>query len=260
MLTNAKLIPLLVWYEIKGYAHYPMEAFAGIISVVVGFVTFLIFWVAVAHYGSGNVDVQRIVSYFLITNGLGVLMMYNLKMSSMLSDLVRTGGLNQILIKPISPALYVYALSRGDAALFFSTSLLTMVIGIIVRPAGGTIEPLKLIVALLSGLAISTSLNFMIATFSFYTNGGKDIKNTVLHGIRFLRGDLIPFYLLQTTARSILTLLPFAATAFVPASLIQGQSISWTVILAHVVSSFAFVMAARAFWKIGIKRYEAVGI
>ncbi len=180
---------------------------------------------------------------------------------------IREGRLSMFLVKPISYLKYVFINELGRSFLSTVISITTQIIVIMffLDKIYFNTDPAYIALILLMiflAFIIEFQLSFLIGTIAFWTDEVNGLQLTIERVKRFFSGGYFPLSLLPASVVSIAVLLPFGYSFFYPASLYlkkldlkQGVKgilvqIAWILILSVVI---------RIVWKLGLKRYEAVG-
>jgi ABC-2 type transport system permease protein len=170
-------------------------------------------------------------------------------------DSVRKGTLDFVLTKPEDAQLLV---SVQRMSLW---SLIDVAIGLAVvlfartrlETSVGWPELGALIVALGAGMVIVYSFYLILATCAFWFI---KIENILVIFQSMYRAGLWPVGIYPPMLRYVLTfLVPVAFAVTVPAEAAVGRLTPQTLFLAMALALF-FFMAARAFWRIGIRHYS----
>ncbi len=249
------------WLEAQRFRTYPWEVFFGVISRLGETLLYIIFWVLVSRYAlSGDIDTRQIVSFYLIASGITPFFYLGYGIGSMTIRLIKSGELNQVLIKPINPILYPWAIRTGRNAVNLSIGALQVLVGVAI--AGGIAgHSLPYLVPILfNTLLINASFNIMIGTVGFYTVEAMGIKNSFELTAGLLRGSLIPLFLMPASVAAGLQLSPFPASQYHLARLLQGYPPEWKYVVIGSVWAVGLVVLAVKFWHRGLEKYEATGI
>lgn len=178
-----------------------------------------------------------------------------------LMEMIRSGGLSNYLLRPVSPVEFVYI--RGVAEKLFVAGI-CLVVGMIASFFVG-LNPLHLLGAMvlaLLGNIIHYQLGAMIATLAFLWEEAYAIlmvKNMV---VQILSGELIPLNLFPQHLQWIWKSTPFYLYVYGPTQFALGR---WSVaefgnaVLIACAWIVFFTVGIKVTWKIGIKRYLSLG-
>ncbi len=178
-----------------------------------------------------------------------------------LMEMIRSGGLSNYLLRPVSPVEFVYI--RGVAEKLFVAGI-CLVIGMIASFAVG-LNPLHLLGAMilaLLGNIIHYQLGAMIATLAFLWEEAYAIlmvKNMV---VQILSGELIPLNLFPANMQWVWKMTPFYLYVYGPTQFALGR---WNLtefgnaILIACAWIVFFTVGIKVTWKFGIKRYLSLG-
>lgn len=261
-LSKLKLLLSMCWFEAQRFKAFPLEIVASIFARVAETSLFITFWLLVGKYSSsGNIDPRDVISYYMIITGLTPFFYLGFGIASQTIKLIKTGELNQILVKPVNPIFYPWAIRTGRNLISLIFGLIQVVIGIII--AGGiSVDALPyLIPVLINTLILNGAFNIILGTCGFYLTDANGVKNAFLHLAVLCRGELIPLFLMPVSVATFLQFTPFPASQYHLAILLQGNRLpEWGFVLIGSLWAAVLLFAAVRFWKHGLKKYEAVGI
>lgn len=222
---------------------------------------FITFWLLVSKYSlTGSINTRQIISFYLISSGMTPFFYQGFGIGSMTIKLIKSGELNQILIKPINPILYPWAIRTGRNAVNLTVGLTEVIIGIVVMGGLSTKVLPYLPFVLLNTLLINEAFNIFIGTIGFYTIEALGIKSSAEMLASFFRGSYVPLFLMPTALASFLQYTPFPASQYHLARLLQGQTPPFHFMLLGTVWAVVLITLAVQGWHRGLEKYEAVGI
>lgn len=252
----------MCWFEAQRFKAYPFEIASGIFSRVAEVFLYGAFWVVVGQFSPpGAINAQDIVGYYLIITGLTPFFYSGFGIAGMTVDMIRTGELSQTLIRPISPIVTPWAMRTGRNLINLSFGLLQVVVGIFVSGGLRSQALPFLIPVLLNTAALNASFNILIGAVGFFTTDGRNAKNAFLHLATFLRGEKMPIYLMEPHFAHILMLTPFPASLYHLAILFHGNYLpEWGDVAIGSLWAAALLFVSIKVWKLGLRKYEAIGI
>lgn len=262
MLRKISLWFAMCWFEAQRFRAYPLEVAAGIFSRVIEVVLYGAFWVIVGQFAPpGTIDARDILGYYMIITGLTPFFYSGFGIAGMMVDMIHTGALNQTLIRPISPILSPWAMRTGRNLINLAFGLLQIIIGIILS-GGLRLDALPfLLPVLFNTAALNAAFNIMLGSAGFFLTDGRNFKNAFLHAASFLRGERMPIYLMDPNFAHLLMLTPFPASMYHLAILFHGNQLPlWSDVLIGMAWSVVLLYGSIKIWKIGLRKYEAVGI
>lgn len=261
MSSRIKLWFHMCLFEAGRFRAYPHEIVAGIFSRLAEVALFGSFWLVVSHTTGAGIDALDIIGYYLIITGLTPFFYSGFGIGGMTVDMIKSGELNQSLIRPISPILHPWAIRTGRNAINLAFGLAQIAVGMIMT---GGIKPEALpmlLPVLFNTAALNASFNIFLGAMGFYLTDGRNFKNAFLHFATFFRGDRMPIYLMEPGFASLLMLTPFPASIYHLTTLLHGAHMpSWGDVLIGSVWAIILLVASVNIWKLGLRRYEAVGI
>ncbi len=261
-LSQLSILWEMCLFEAARYKAFPWEVAASLVSRITSTALFVIFWLVVANYSSDtSLDASQLVSYYLITIGIVPLFFTNYGISTDIIRSIKLGSLNQVLIKPINPLLYPWAVRFGKGFIGICFGLIAGFIGVVI--AGGmSVDSLPmLVVALVNTALINFGLNVLIGSIGFYLIEGQGIKNAAIHVSRLARGELVPLFLMPAGLASALQFTPFPAGQYHLVIILQGGvTPSWSQLLIGSAWGIFLAAAAKLVWARSLRKYEAVGL
>ncbi len=240
---------------------YPLETAALIIRrlFVVGLL--LLFWSLVAR--QNRIEGLQIVPYILIATGAQYLSVgQNFRQAQDISDEIKYGQLNNLLVRPVDELLYSFAAYIGKNVLEFVFSAMNIIIGLWLVQG---VDPRRLglfVVSLGSAFCIGYSLNILVASAAFWMTETTYFRLSCYFVLRVLSGLFLPLTFFSGLAAVILQHLPFAQVAFVPSYVITGDDLgkAATLVAFGWLQVPLMLWLARHIWQKGLSRYGAVGI
>lgn len=180
---------------------------------------------------------------------------------------IKEGGLAKYLVKPISYFKYNFMSYLGEKSAIILSSVIIIIalqIGINVwgRSAFDIGQLFLFFLSLTFGLILNFIIFYGICSMGFWmidANGA--IFITTLIGT-IISGGIFPLDIFSKEIQFILHLLPFPYTSYFPVSILCG-TITWQKIIEGFALQIIWIgltlMISKALWKIGTKRYVAVG-
>jgi len=179
---------------------------------------------------------------------------------------IRTGSLSVKLLKPIDPFHYLLTNELGWKV------FILVVMGPLVALAAWlspeidyplTAESLLAVAAsAVTGFALNLMMSTSFAMMSFWSTQTKNFYQLVFGLGQFLSGWIAPLALFPDTIRHVATLTPFRYTLSFPLEILMGRLSGSEIALGFAVTAIwliSFTIVYRVFWRLGVKRYEAVG-
>jgi len=210
---------------------------------------------------------QEMMTYILIGWLLSMLM-DNYGFENIISDHIEKGQLSNFLSKPISYIKYLITLSVGRCSFTISIAFATnMFLLLLFRHhfiwSKEILVWIILAAMILIGYFIKLFLSILVGFTSFWTVDNHGVFYSINTLAKFMSGYYFPINILPAAFLSFSLALPFVYTFYFPAQLYLGKisihqgliglgiEILWLVIL---------FLAIKVVWKIGIRKYESVGI
>lgn len=223
-----------------------------------------------AIYAAGTTTIRgftlnEMITYVLIGNVFAAAVRNFLP--GYISRQIESGALSMFLVRPISFIKYIFLNELGRAFLSTVLSVLTQIVVVlffldrVVTNSSPTMWALVLIMVFFA-LIIELLLGFLIGTIAFWTDETDGLHSMIDRVKRFFSGGYFPLALLPASLATVSFYLPFQYSFYAPAMLYMGKlSISEGVIglLVQLVWIALLAIAVGVVWKMGLKRYEAVG-
>ncbi len=261
MSSRIKLWFYMCLFEAGRFKAYPHEIAAGLFARLAEIALYGSFWIVVSQLSNAGIDARDILGYYLIITGLMPFFYAGFGIGGLTNDMIKSGELNQSLIRPISPIIHPWAMRTGRNAINIAFGVLQIIVGIIMT---GGLKPEilpMLLPVILNTAALNASFNIFLGAMGFYLTDGRHFKNAFLHFATFLRGDRMPIYLMEPGFAHLLMLTPFPASMYHLTMLLHGSHLpSWGDILIGSVWAITLLFVSVRLWKFGLRRYEAVGI
>ena len=263
MLTkNIKLLVKMTIFEAKRFKIFPTEVIGTILARLVRLIFLATFWLMVAKYsGDSNISPIQIISYYLIISGITGFFYTQMGIAYQLIRMIRSGELNQALVKPISPIIAPWSQRAGRNFINLIWGGSEVIIGIILAGSMHWHSSYMLPIVLFNTFVINICLNIIIGSAGFYFIEASGIRNAFLHICNLFGGVLIPLFLMPVAVSNAFQFTPFPAAQYHLTILLQGiVSPSPFFITVGFIWAIVLIFAARWFWRISIRRYEGVGI
>ena len=227
-----------------------------------GFLLYL--WIAV--YGSGgkigDYSFQELFTYYILQ-----LIIYQVAATFISWEIIqeiKDGYFSQYLLKPISYFKLQFAgnLSFKAAEIVFSISGLILVILAVQKYLLPPISLLTLfhtIVLTAFSAILSFLLEFIVGITAFWIVNAYNLRMLVSVFNRFFSGSLIPLVLLPGPLIAVSQFLPFPFLSYVPVQVYLGKADAVNAYFGMFFWILLMTVFAHYLFKLGVKRYEAVG-
>lgn len=178
------------------------------------------------------------------------------------------GTLSNFLVKPLSYVKYVITVGLGRIIIALLVVLFSGFLVMYFFQQGLLLTPkIENVLLLTAMLVVTFFINLMLAIIigfiAFWTTEISGIQYSIKMSIKLLSGVYFPINLLPAFLAKISLISPFAYTIYIPVQLYLGKisfaeglqglaiEILWLVILYGII---------KVVWRLGIRRYESVGI
>jgi ABC-2 type transport system permease protein len=257
------MLPAMLRVGFASMAAYRAEVFIWILTTTMPVIMYEM-WSTVAREGPiGRFDAATFASYFLST--LVVRQLSSAWVVWELNELIRSGGLSMVLLRPAHPLVYMAAENLG-AVPFRILVLAPLVALALVFIPGVHFDLTPARVALFAWtLALSWILTFlvqsMIGLIALYSQQSLSFQEAWFGLWAILGGYLVPLELMPAI-KGFAAWLPFRSMGSLPTEIILGH-LSGAALTQALGIQMLWVMAAvigiRMSWTKAMRRYEAYG-
>ncbi len=260
-LRGLKLWWSMCLFEALRFRVFPLEIVASLASRIIEASLYILFWLLISTFASkGEIDPKDIISYYLIANGITPFFFLGLGIASETHKLIKRGELSHILIRPINPIFYPWAIRMGRNMVNLSFGIVQIVIGITIAGGFSVASLPFLLPTIVSALLLNLAFNIIVGAIGFYVVEGRGVKNMALHLLRLTRGEIMPLFLMPVGVATFLQFTPFPASQYHVAIVLQGTRLpEWYFVVIGFMWSVLLMIFAIGFWRYALRRYEAVG-
>lgn len=223
-------------------------------------------WLSVYESGQqlGSYTLPEILTYYILIAFLRLTIADGVGMGFQVVEDIKDGRVAPYLLKPINYPLSMLADSLGHATI--NLVLVTPIIALILFVTGTanylpSLPSLALFFGfMLVGLLFYYLIYFLSALSSFWLDRGSNIIYGVIVISNLLNGGVVPIDIFPEWLIRISNFLPFQFLMFTPIQFWLGRAqdvltisvtaISWLIILTIITA---------VVWRLGIKKFEAVG-
>ena len=264
MTRTLRAIPTLLRIGVAETVAYRAEFLVWILTTTMPLVM-LALWTSVASEGPfRSYSSEDFVAYYL-----AVLIVRNLTgnwVAWQVSEEVRMGVMSMRLLRPLHPFVG-YAVSHLASVPFRSLVALPIAGGLLLSSGASALtrEPLQLallVPSLALAWLITFSLLFALGALAFFVTKTMALLNLYFLVFSLCSGYLLPLPLLPGWIARAAEVLPFRYMLSVPVELMtrpqSGGEVA-SLLLGQLAWAAVSVAAALWVWRLGIKRYEAVG-
>lgn len=259
-----RYLKLYRWFweqRLKVLLEYPGSTFIGLFcQTVTQLPALLAIWVVIRllpGLGGWNYDAVLLI-YGLLTLSLGLSFIFGQNVWN-LGQYVRTGGFDQLLVRPIDPLFqlvveYFSWSGMGDALMgAVVTGKALLALGIVWSP----LKVLALLLSVVSGTAIFIAVFLITSVSAFWIMDSATALTVVFHVF-----NQFAKYPLNIYPRAILLLLtwllPYAFASYYPASYLLGKEAGGLVWAGPLVAA-AFIFLGYRVWLFGLRHYTSTG-
>jgi ABC-2 type transport system permease protein len=266
--STLRALPTLLRIGVAETVAYRGEFLVWILTTTIPLVM-LALWTSVASEAPFRVDGVDYTSADFVAYFLSSLIVRNLTGSWVgwqVSEEIRTGTMSMRLLRPLHP--FVALATQHLAAVPFRTIVALPIAGVLLVSSGASAlenEPVQLAVlvpSLVLAWLITFSFLFTIGALAFFFTRAMGMINLYFAVFMLLSGYLMPIELLPGWIQPVAKWSPFRymlslplelMTKSIPAgelAMLMGLQVFWTI---------ASVSLALWVWRLGVRRFEAVG-
>lgn len=258
----------LVAYKnaLSSFFQYRLNLGLLLVSHLVSFSGVLYLWTAVYRNGEqvGNYSLTEIILYYVVLMLVLITIANGVGMGFQASEEINQGNVTNYLLKPYSYPLETLAKLFGEATI---NTLLIAPIVFLLAWFGKDLAPIpspqlwfSFITALVIGEVFYFLFYFLAALSSFWVTRGRSFVYGMLIINLLLNGSLLPLDLFPKKFQIISHYLPFQFLIYTPIQTLLGRDSLWGELLLIAALWMAIMtLLLRGVWKLGIKKFEAVG-
>ena len=262
MFRMLKLHSIFVKQDLKRLMEYKIDFLLGAVSFLLGQAIQILF-IGIIFSQIPTLDgwsfeqILFIYGFSLIPKGIDHLLFDNLWMVGY--QIVRKGEFDKYLTRPINSLFYVIV-ERFQVDAFGELFMGLILLGVSIAKLNIAFRWYTVPLALVSvffATFIYTSIKIITSSLAFWTKSSGHITHMFYMINDFSK---YPTTIYNKFIRIVITyIIPFAFTAFYPASFFLTGENGWFNIGGTVVISTVLFVLANLFWKRGIKAYESAG-
>ncbi len=259
-----KLYLSVTKYSFLWFMTYKSEFIADILKRILQIVFMVMFWNLVIKENESLVSLEKLISYFIVVAAISdFIMIERLDFGKFISQNIKHGTLNNILIKPVNVTKYLYAYTLGDRLSNLLFAFASIVIAVLITPPSSILHILLSVVFLLLAIAIGLAINIFVGLLSFYLVETHHINLLIQYIVRVISGAFVPLYFYTESAQKILNLTPFPSLVFRPIDTLFAQkadSNTFEYLIIGIIWAIVLNIIVYFLWKYSLKKYEAIGI
>lgn len=222
------------------------------------------FWSLAISENTTGISITTIISYFMIASFISdIVMVERLDFSGHVSDNIRNGGINTILIRPVKVLIYLYFDILGKRLVNITLGFLLFAVALIIHPPASIFAVFNFFIFLNLAIILGIGINIIVSSITFFVTDNTFFAMAIAQTIRILGGSFIPLYFFSEQIASVIqkTFLPFLV--FKPIDALNKVAFSNEIFIDVIVAIVWIVILhiiALLLWRYGIQKYEAIGI
>ena len=253
----------VAWFGAHLYSTYPWEIVALLLRRILEVGLLLVFW-QIVQQGEGLSDTRNFPAYILIASSSQLLTIgHNFRVGSSYGDDIKSGAMNNILIKPMNTLYYYVAHNMGTQVIVQAFSLVNIIVGCLLLSGVDVARYGLFALSLVVAWAIGLYLNVLVGAAAFWIIEHGQFRLLLYFGVRIVSGFFVPLSFFPGAVEKVLLALPFAQLAFVPGEILTGKS-STASLMTLIAIGMVWVVILRfisfRIWELGRKHNDAVGI
>ena len=209
-------------------------------------------------------DRRGFISYYAV--GAVVFQLTTSSIAWHWDELIRTGGLSALLLRPVSPLTQQVGLEVGKRLLSAALLVPVLVVAAVALPdlnvSGSPMNLILGVVALAGAYALTSAMALAFAMVAFWSTQSGNLYALWWGAGAFLAGWIAPVDVLPSGLRRAAGILPFRSTVGMPIELILGRLDSGQIVVGMATLAgwlAAFTVMVRVLWSRGVTRHQAVG-
>lgn len=246
------------------------ERMISIVWLLVGLTasgTLLLYWTAALSSGhnTSGITLASITSYYLISFVVGSFSISHIEEMVAVED-IQMGGLSRYLLKPVSYVFQKFWIELSFRVMHLVMSLIVVVpMSLLFFHIQLTHIPLFLVAGVFScvlALLLSFLFKVLIGLFAFWMTTIRGIMEFCEIVMIVLTGFVVPLAYFPAMIRPAVLISPFAAMAYYPVVMFQGQVNSSSVLQMigfQVGWIVVFFLLLSILWNKGLRTYTGVG-
>ncbi len=245
---------------------YHQELFMSLFIGVIIFIGQAVFWLAVFDKKEvvNGFTFFQILQYYLFARIVSEII--DSKVGFKISDLVISGQVSNLLLRPINVPTWLFFQEVGQILIDLLVKTGVYILGFVflLGPLHVQLKNIPLfLVSIIFSLAISFSLFLLAGCFAFWTDNATAMNYALRRIILFLAGGLVPIAFFPSLFQKILQFLPFYYMFNLPVKLLSnsvGQSEIFTGITVQIFWIITLWFIAKRIFSFAIKKNESVGL
>ena len=225
-------------------------------------------WIGKAQAGGGTVgglDTREFAAYFLAAwlaqQSTVSWVAWELDMD------IRQGNLSPKLLRPLDPFWEFLMQHLTERFVRVPLVIGLVLIGLLLAPAGTVLTPgleatLLFMLSVTLAFLIRFMIDYIIGILAFWTEQALAFDETYFILATFLAGGFAPLELFPTAVRNFVEWTPFPYVVYYPAKILTGQlpaSDTARVFAVQLAWVLSLVLLRQVMWRVGLKKYGAVG-
>lgn len=210
-------------------------------------------------------DYSHMLTYIIIASIINKLVATGVEWE--IATDIKEGGLNKFITRPVGYFPYRIASFMGSKVMQLGIvlAILSVILTVINRRIGLYIEIYKIgyfFLAIILALLLNLLLSIAFSAVAFWTTEAWATFTFMSLLIQFASGGLFPLDILGERVMQVLDILPFKYIVYFPTN-IMNNKLSYMQIQQGLVLQLIWIIGlfaiAKILWKIGMKKYIAVG-
>ena len=248
---------------------YRFDFLLGIVSTIVPTITQLFLWTAMFESSENGIvygyTYSSMIMYTILAGVVSKLMAAGCEWD--VAGDIRDGGLNKYIVKPMGYFRYRVCCFLGQKSVQFILFLMIFAVILIIARINSffTVSPERLIyfaVSAVLGIMINMFLGFMVSVIAFWITEAWSAFLILSLAINIASGGVFPLDIFGEKILAVLKVLPFQYTVYFPINILNGNIPIGEILPSLCIQAVWIIILCfllQVLWKIGLKKYEAVG-
>lgn len=243
---------------------YPLEAITELLKYLIKISSLYLFWYLVLAGTNNEENINTLLSYFLISSAIGTFTMSQLAYyGKELRYSIKRGEISNLLVKPVSILPYYIFRVWGKKAVLIAIMFGGFSTGLLLIEGLSLANLLMFLPMLLVATCLGFTLNLFEGALTFFITEVSGVKNMTMHIVRIFSGALVPLQFFPEGLRAVVELTPFPGMIYGPTQALLSENPMTEMQDMLIVSAFWAILLltlAMWLWRVGLRKYEAIGI
>lgn len=246
----------------KIYIFYWHEILAQFVQRSINIGLLIAFWYIIGSSSGTAIDLSKLVGYFALAMLVNYITLGNyLGIAGKIEELILNGKVSSYLLQPINSLNNILASNEGSEVPQRISGIVFLAIAIVVVDVSA-LNLILFIVFLMLGIITGRAINVFAGGQVFWTHDRTSVRHSLYQFMLIMAGiylpiDFLPFPIL---VQNLIKYSPFGYTVYWPVKVLQGYQVTLGLVFGAIFWAVLSTIAARAFWRAGLKKYGGYGL